>query len=188
MDHLSDIELMALVKQGDYLAFDQLYQRYRAQILRFLFSLTWNQEAAEDCLQEVFLQLYRARNRYEPTGKFSTYLFQIAKNCYLSHNRKKNNRARETPLEDASKPLKELRANERMEPEVYLFAEYRRWRIRRAIDSLPDHQKLVFVMSHLEGMKYAEIAEVLQLPLGTVKSRMNAALQALKLLLKEDET
>jgi RNA polymerase sigma-70 factor (ECF subfamily) len=184
---LSDAELMKRVKEGDYIAFDQIFQRYRTPIQRFLFSLTWDQEAAEDCLQEVFLQLYRARDRYEPTGKFTTYLFQIAKNCYLNYSRKNKNKTRETPLEDVSKPLENLRANEKTEPEVHLLAEYQRWRIRRAISLLPDHLKIVFVMSHFEEMKYLEIAEVLQIPLGTVKSRMNTAVKTLKKMLKEEE-
>jgi hypothetical protein len=69
MDELSDTELMALVKEGDYRAFDVLYDRYRGPIVRFLFSLTWDAQAAEDGLQEVFLGLFRARADYTPTAK-----------------------------------------------------------------------------------------------------------------------
>ncbi len=84
MDGLSDTELMALVKEGDYGAFDVLYHRYRGPVLRFLFALTWDAQAAEDGLQEVFVGLFRARADYVPTAKLSTYLFQIARNHYLS--------------------------------------------------------------------------------------------------------
>lgn len=189
MQQLSDADLMMLVREGDYVAFDELYDRYRAPILRFLFSLTWDQDLAEDALQEVFLRLYRARDRYEPSGKFSTYIFQIAKNYYLAQARKAKAHS-EVSLahEDCSgfKPFENLRVNQRIEPEVHLLEEYRKHSIRRAIAALPERQKLVFVMSHLEDMKYAEIAEVLGIAVGTVKSRMFAAVNALRTMLKEE--
>ncbi len=190
MQELSDSDLMMLVKQGDYAAFDELYNRYRKPVLRFLFSLTWDHDVAEDALQEVFLRLYRARDRYQPTGQFSTYIFQIAKNYYLAQARKKKARGEEMSLahEDRNgfRPFENLRVNERIEPEVHLLEEYRKHGIRRAIAALPEHLKLVFVMSHFEDMKYAEIAEVLGIAVGTVKSRMFAAVTTLRALLKED--
>ena len=190
MQQVSDADLMMLVREGDYVAFDQLYDRYRGPILRFLFSLTWDADIAQDYLQEVFLRLYRARDRYEPTGKFSTYIFQIAKNYYLAQRRKTKGDAIELSLthEDRNgfRPFENLRVNERIEPEVHLLEEYRKLGIRRAIAALPEAQKLVFVMSHLEDMKYAEIAEVLGIAVGTVKSRMFAAVNTLRTMLKED--
>ena len=190
MQQVSDADLMMLVREGDYVAFDQLYDRYRGPILRFLFSLTWDADIAEDYLQEVFLRLYRARDRYEPTGKFSTYIFQIAKNYYLAQRRKTKANAVELSLthEDRNgfRPFENLRVNQRIEPEVHLLEEYRKLGIRRAIAALPENQKLVFVMSHLEDMKYAEIAEVLGIAVGTVKSRMFAAVNTLMTMLEED--
>ena len=190
MQQLADADLMMLVKEGDYAAFDELYNRYRPPILRFLFALTWDRDTAEDYLQEVFLRLFRARDRYAPTGKFSTYLFQIAKNYYLAQARKKRARPEELSLahEDTKgfRPFENLRVNERIEPEVHLLEEYRKLGIRRAIASLPEGQRLVFVMSHFEDMRYAEIAEVLGIAVGTVKSRMFAAVNTLRTLLKEE--
>ena len=190
MQQVSDADLMMLVREGDYVAFDQLYDRYREPIVRFLFSLTWDADIAQDYLQEVFLRLYRARDRYEPTGKFSTYIFQIAKNYYLAQRRKTKAEAIELSLtqEDRNgfRPFENLRVNQRIEPEVHLLEEYRKLGIRRAIAALPEAQKLVFVMSHLEDMKYAEIAEVLGIAVGTVKSRMFAAVNTLRTMLKED--
>ncbi len=177
------------MKTGDFRAFDELYARYSQSLRRFLFSLTWDQDTAEDYLQEVFLRLYRARERYEPTGKLSSYLFRIAKNYYLSQVRKKR-RSEEMSLSlenrDGFRPFESIRANERIEPEVHLMEAYRRWGIRQAIRALPEKQKLVFVMSHFQEMKYDEIAEVLRIPVGTVKSRMFAAVNTLKTLLKEE--
>jgi RNA polymerase sigma-70 factor (ECF subfamily) len=189
MRQLTDAELMMLVKNGDYAAFDELYDRYCGPIRRFLFSLAWDMDVAEDYLQEVFLRLWRARDRYQPTGRFSAYLFQIAKNYYLAHARKAKARVSEVSLsrEDPSgfRVFANLRVNQRIEPEIHLLEHYRRLTIRRAIDALPDNQKLVFVMSHFEDMKYAEIAEVLGIAVGTVKSRMFAAVNTLRAILKE---
>lgn len=191
MRDLSDAELMALVRDGDYSAFDELYNRYRRAIRNFLFSMTWDQDAVEDALQEVFLRLYQARFSYEPTGKFSTYLFQIAKNYYLTQRRTRKRRPDEVSLahetRSGMKPFEGIRASEKVEPEAHLIEEYRRWRVRRAIELLPEKQRMVFVMSHFEGMKYEEIAEVLEVPIGTVKSRMFTAVNTLRSMLQEEE-
>jgi RNA polymerase sigma-70 factor (ECF subfamily) len=187
MERLTDDRLMELVRGGDFAAFDELYNRYSGALRRFLFSLTWDQDTTEDYLQEVFVKLYRARDRYTPTGKLSNYLFRIAKNYYLSQCRKKC-RLQEVSLstEDRNgfRPFERLAVNERIEPEVHLMEEYRRWQMRQAIGSLPEKQKLVFVMSHFEEMRYEQIAEVLGVPVGTVKSRMFAAVQNLRAALK----
>jgi RNA polymerase sigma-70 factor, ECF subfamily len=187
MTELPDTELMELVRGGDIPAFDELYRRYQGPIKRFLFELTWDQDTAEDYLQEVFVRLFRARERYQPTGKFSTYLFQIAKNYYLERRRNGLRRPEQNLVSIDGDPFRNIRANERVEPETHLMEAYRQWRIRRAIGSLPDGQRMVFVMSHFEGMKYVEIADILGIPMGTVKSRMSIAVSKLKSFLKEDE-
>ncbi len=188
MDQLSDTELMGLVKDGDYAAFDELYNRYAPGLRRFLFSLTWDQDTAEDYLQETFLRLYRARNRYQPTGKFKTFVFRIAKNYYITklrHDRNRNESEQQIYSFD-SDPFENIHANARIEPEVHLMEDYRRFRLRQAISTLPDGQKLVFVLSHFEDMNYSEIAELLRIPVGTVKSRMHSAVNNLRTLLKEE--
>ena len=189
MNELSDTELMMLVKEGDYRAFDVLYDRYRSPVLRFLFALTWDAQAAEDGLQEVFVGLFKSRADYVPSAKLSTYLFRIARNYYLAQ-RRKHRCLREVSLScpgsDGTDLFANIRANEKVEPEIRLMQAYRRRRIRQAIQSLPESRQLVFVMAHFEGMKYAEIAEVLNVPVGTVKSRMFAAVRSLRALLKEE--
>jgi RNA polymerase sigma-70 factor (ECF subfamily) len=189
MDALSDTELMLLVKEGDFRAFDVLYARYRGPVSRFLFALTWDAQAAEDGLQEVFVGLFKARADYVPSAKLSTYLFRIARNYYLALRRKRRNLQEislSCPDKDGADPFAGIRANERVEPEIRLMQAYRRWRVRQAIQSLPESQQLVFVMAHFEDMKYAEIAEVLNIPVGTVKSRMFAAVRSLQARLKEE--
>ncbi len=190
MKQLSDAELMECVSNGDYSAFDELYRRYSERLRRFLFTLTWDQDTAEDYLQETFARLYRARQSYEPTGKFSTFIFRIAKNYYLTQRRKEMRRPDEASLEsrgnDGAKLFENIRANQAIEPEFHLVAEYQKFRIRRAIMSLPDNLKMVFVLSHFEDMKYAEIAELLGIPVGTVKSRMFSAVNVLRSTFQEE--
>jgi RNA polymerase sigma-70 factor, ECF subfamily len=181
MNDLTDGELMALVREGDLVAFDALYDRYRDRVYRFLFSLTWDDQEAEDYLQETFLRLYQARDRYVETGSLSTYLMRIATNHFRWQRRKRRCR-NDVPM---LPPMAAIRANASVEPDVQLLAGYERWRIRRAIEALPEGRRLVFVMAHLEDMKYAEIAEVLGIPVGTVKSRMAAAVRSLRATLEE---
>ena len=76
----SDVELMLRVGNGDLDAFDSLVRRWRKPLLSFFYPLTWNHDDAEDCAQATFMRLWRARERYAPCAKFSTYLFRIAKN------------------------------------------------------------------------------------------------------------
>jgi len=182
MDGLTDHELMAMVRGGSFSAFDALYERYRHRVYRFLFSLTWNYDEAADGMQETFVRLYQARARYEPTTQFSTYLFQIAANYYRWQRRKRGVR-REAPL---GENVTGLLAGAATEPETHLLAAYERWRVRQAIASLGEGRRLVFVMAQLEGMRYAEISEVLGVPVGTVKSRMSAAVRELREILAQE--
>lgn len=190
-DELSDSELMELVKAGDFSAFDKLYNRYSKQVYRFVYSLTWSSETSQDYVQEVFYRLYKSRQGYKPSGRFVAFLYRIAKNLYLSERRKASNQNAEVSLsfqdETGRNPFENLRANQKIEPEVHLLEEYRRWKIRQAIGSLPEHQRLVFIMSNLQGMNYSEISEALQVPIGTVKSRMFCAVKALRVMLKEEQ-
>lgn len=175
----ADAELMELVKTGDFRAFDELYARYAPGIRRFLFSLTWDDDAADDATQEVFCKLFKARNAYRPTGKLSQWLFRTAKNHFISRCRKERSNG-QAPIQ----LYESIRANPKVEPDIHLLEQYRRHSIRRAVAALPPGQRLVFVMSEIEGMKYAEIAEMLSIPVGTVKSRMFAAVAALRQMLE----
>jgi RNA polymerase sigma-70 factor (ECF subfamily) len=126
-----------------------------------------------------------ARERYEPRAPFTCYQYTIAKNLWLHERERRNHRPPPVSLEEGLSPLAReaafrALAAEPTLPEQVLFANERLFRIRQAIAKLPAEQRLVFTLSHLEGLRYAEIAEVLGVPLGTVKSRMNAAITKLR--------
>ena len=189
----SDIDLMLRVSEGDTVAFAVLMERYRPRLSGFFRSLGAAPEAAEDLLQETFIRLWGARERYRPEARFSTYLMEIARNLWLNERDRVRRRPAMAPLEGtggAAGALELAQADARAQPEEVALARERRDRILAAVDALPERQKLVFVLSQSEGMRYREIAESLRIPEGTVKYRMHEAVHALRRaldgLLEED--
>ena len=171
----TDIQLMLRVRQGDLEAYRLLVERYRAALRRFLAAMLPDRALADDAVQETFLRLWTLRERYSPTGRFSTYLFQIARNHALNVCKRHNLDAR-----DCGSLAVPPRS-----PEGELLARERAEGIEDAIRSLPAPYRSVFLMSHIDGMKYAEIAACLGIPVGTVKSRMSEAVRRLRLALAE---
>jgi RNA polymerase sigma-70 factor (ECF subfamily) len=185
-----DVALMRRVQQDDEEAFRLLWQRYREAVRRFFYHLTWDEGQADDFTQETFLRLWLARQRWQPTGKFTTYLFQIAKNYWLNQRKKQARRPEVVSLEEIGgeeglEPDLHL-VDYATQPELVLWENYRRWQIRQAVKELPEPYRLVVVLNHFEGLRYREIAEVLDIPVGTVKSRMNAAVKRLREKLKDE--
>ncbi len=187
----SDRELMAQVKAGDTEAVAALVERHRPRLESFFCRLCRDREEAADAAQETLVRLWLARDSYQPRAKFTTYLYTIAWNHWLNRLRAMRSRPRVTPLEEqlgegGRRLLAQMLA--RAEPaEDVALRRYRMQRIRRAIARLPRKQHVVFVLSHYEGLRYAEIAEVLGIPVGTVKSRMHHAVARLRELLDREE-
>jgi len=188
----SDAELTARMREGDEGAFDRLMERHRPAVYHFLRSLFADPGRAEDGAQVTFLRLWLARHRYRPEAPLRSYLFRIARNYFL-------NRVRDEPevlVADVAEPvvrpttpLPETRVGCEPAPlpDDLLVARYRLWRIRRAVASLPAHHRLVFTLAHDESLSYSEIARILEIPVGTVKSRMSAAVRMLRERLPREE-
>ncbi len=160
----TDIELMLRVRDSDVAAFQELLRRYREPLRRFFAALLADPSQADDFVQETFLRLWIARHRYEPTGRFSSYLYQIGRHHWFNQRKKFRPELGEegTDWEHHGGPLG-LPA-----PETLLLERDRHARIRRAIAALPEHYRVVFEMSHFEELKYAEIGRRLGIPVGTV--------------------
>lgn len=171
----SDISLMLRAKQGDSEAFELLSARYRRQLTGFFYSMCWNADTSQDWTQEVLVRLWLARDDYTPCGSFRAYVFRIARNYWLTVLRKRKSRPEPMYLDEAWQPQIDETAIEKV-----LIRRYEDGRIRTAISDLPEHYRLVFVLSHFQEMKYSEISEVLDIPVGTVKSRMSAAVRTLR--------
>ena len=189
-DMPSDAELMAQVRSGDTEAFAALVERHRPRLCAFFYRLCRDREEAGDAAQETLVRLWLARDGYEARAKFTTYLYRIAWNHWLNRLRAMKSRPRVTPLEEqlgegGKRLLRQMLLRARPTEDAVL-RRYRMQRIRSAIARLPQRQRIVFVLSHFEGLRYAEISEVLGIPVGTVKSRMHHAVARLRELLSND--
>ena len=167
--------LMERVAAGDESAFADLVPKLRPRILRFLRHLGARHSLAEDLCQETLVRLWIARSRYQPRAMLTTFVLKIAYRCYLNARDKAAVR-----YEVSDERLPEVSAN----PEEWILGAYRRRCIEAAIAALPDGPREVFQMAHLDQMPYAEIADLLDIPLGTVKSRMSTALRLLRIRLQ----
>jgi len=169
-----ETELMLAVRSGSQDAFRDLYTLFEKPLANFLYRMCWNRSMVDDLVQEVFLRVWRAREQYEPSAKVSTYLFRIASNLWINQSAKR----REQALGDADRPV-EGSPSESLERSEVQKA------VKRAVDALPEHERLCLVLSEYNDLRYAEIAEVLEIPVGTVKSRIFSAVQRLKESLKD---
>lgn len=187
-----DSELMERYRDGDEEAFRVLVQRFQRPLINFFFRLTFDRFIAEDYAQEVFARLIQHRLTYRPEAKFSTYVFRIARNFWIDRYRAKASSPKvaslEAPVggEDGKEmTLKDTVAgNSPDAAEEYQRKEIRR-RVQEALLRLPEEQRLVFVLSENQGLRYQDIAEVMEIPIGTVKSRMHAAVLRLRELLED---
>ena len=183
MTDYSDEELMSLVADQDASAFEELYRRYKRRLFAFFYRLKWDVEEASDFTQETFLRLWKGRSSYAPTGKFSSYLFQIAKNQFLQQRRRQRSRIEtERFPEDGPEGIFEVVASRRKSPNQVEANEVSAV-IGEAVASLPEMHRLVYVLSEEERMSYKEISQILDCPVGTVSSRKVEAVRKLRKLL-----
>ena len=188
---LGDAELIAAVKDGKLAAFTQLVDRHQRSLINFFFHLSRDRQVAEDCAQEVFLRLHAHLGSYEPQAKFTTFLYRIARNLWIDRMRSEASRGgRLVSLEAASasgedRPLRDRVSAPSPTPVELLSRQETRQALRDAIERLPEDQKSVLILSEMQGLKYQEIGEILDIPVGTVKSRMHTAMEKLKELLAD---
>ncbi len=164
-----EIQLMLRIREGDSRAFEELYRLYNKPLANFFHRLCWNPARVDDLLQEVFLRIWKAAPRYEPTAKFSTWIFRIAHNLWINDSRKR----RETSLGN-------LEREEENPPGRSMERSETRRKVQAALEALPEGERECLVLSHYNGLKYAEIAEVMEIPVGTVKSRIFSAVRRLR--------
>jgi RNA polymerase sigma-70 factor (ECF subfamily) len=175
---------------GDERALEELYARWSGPLLNFLYGMCRDRAFAEDLMQGVFVKVWRAAPRYKPLAKFSTWLFQIARNHWLNEREKIMRRIRPVSLdgssrssEDAPRLVKAV-SDDSPEPiEEALHGELGE-HIRAAVERLPEKLRAVWVLGAAQGLPYREVAEILEIPIGTVKSRMFQAVRALRVELE----
>jgi len=177
----ADALLMAQVCRGDELSFELLLARHRSTVVNHLYRLVRDRAIAEDLAQDVFLRVYRSRNRYQPQAKFTTWLFRITTNVALNWRRDTRREAIHFRLdaEPHEKRQMELwdqtpRADQRL-----LALDHAR-QIRAAVETLPAKQLAAVLMHKYQGMDYAQIAEVLDCSLPALKSLLFRAYATLR--------
>jgi RNA polymerase sigma-70 factor (ECF subfamily) len=192
LERRDDAALMAALKAGELAAFTGLVGRHQRSLINFFYHLCWDRQAAEDCAQEVFLRVYSHLGTYEPQAKFTTFLFRIARNLWIDRARSVAVHGKPLSLDrradgDEGRALGERVASRTPGPLEILARDEQQAALRRAIDRLPEEQKAVVILSEIDGMKYQDISAILDVPVGTVKSRMHTAMEKLKELLSVPE-
>lgn len=179
---------MLRVKGDDNAAFEELVRNYQDRLVNVLYHLVGNQETAEDLAQEVFLRVYRARHGYEPTAKFSTWLFRIANNL-ASNSRRAKGRRNEVNLhgtdEDGPRPEESLLAEKSALMPTRQFDRREMSQIvQRAMEDLSERQRLAVLLHKFEDMSYADIGATMELTEPAVKSLLSRARENLRVKLE----
>src|SRR6266446_8977435 len=180
-----DVQLMLCFQRGDMEAFQQLFHKYSPSVVNFAFRFLGTQARAEEIAQEVFLQVYRWQNRYEPKAKFSTWLFKIAHNHCLNEVRKGEYRVSHESLDSQTNDEGDGRerdlpdTNPRRGEDV-LAAKQAADKIQKILQRLPESQRSAVLLSRFEGLSYQEVAEVLGTTEKAVKSLVFRATQSLR--------
>ena len=186
---MTDAEVMLRVKAGDDSAFDYLVQKYRRQIISFMYRMAHNTAAAEDLAQEVFLRVYRSRASYEPSAKFTTWLYRIATNLGVNyardtrHERPENTMNLDEP--DSETGTTPDLADRTPNIEEDILRRERLAAIRQRVEALPERQKMAVLMHKYQQMDYRQIADVLKLSESATKSLLFRAYETLRTQLKE---
>ena len=183
----SDVQLMLDVKSGDAQSFELLLHRYRSPLVNFLYRMVRSREQAEDLAQEVFLRVYRAREDYEPSAKFTTWLFRIATNLALNslrdHRYQKLEISMDAPIVTDAQEGEERAfevADEHPDIEQHLVEEVRKKMIRHAIEKLPEKQRAAVLLHKYQELDYGEISKILQCSESALKSLLFRAYETLR--------
>jgi len=184
----NDAEFMLRVKAGDETAFAYLVQKYRRPMVSFMYRMARNAAAAEDLAQEVFLRVYRSRESYEASAKFTTWLYRIATNLAVNHardtrhERAENMASLDEPDEETGRTIDIADGSATAEEQV--LKRERMAAIRQRVQALPERQRLAVIMHKYQQMDYRQIAEVLKLSESATKSLLFRAYETLRTQLK----
>jgi len=181
----TDVQLMLDVKAGDEQSFELLLRKYRTPLVNFLYRMVRDTAVAEDLAQEVFLRVYRARQEYAPSAKFTTWMFRIATNLALNSVRDNRHRKLEVSMdqsvvagEDEQRPMEVPDRAPSVEQEM--VARCRADMILKAIHSLPEKQRAAVLMHKYQELDYDEIARVLECSESALKSLLFRAYETLR--------
>jgi RNA polymerase sigma-70 factor (ECF subfamily) len=175
--------LIERCKRGELAAFNDLVRKYEKQVYNFAYRLTGNYDDANDVAQDAFLRVFNAIGSFRGDSSFSTWLFRITTNVFLDERKKA--KAHPQSSLDEYMELGESSVARQIEdpsptPEAVLEESERALILQKAVSDLPEYQRAMVTLYHGQQKSYEEIAEIMDLPIGTVKSRLNRARLALK--------
>ncbi|MHC4931591.1 MAG: RNA polymerase sigma factor [Planctomycetota bacterium] len=175
---------MVAFQEGDDEAFAALYDRHQRMLINFFYKMCYDRALAEDLTQEAFLRLIRHRGRYRPEATFRTYLYTVARNLLIDRHRSRKAAPRtvsaDLRIQEDGATIGDLVESRQETIEKRVADREAVELVREALETLPEAQRDVYVLAEAQGLKYREVAEVLGIPVGTVKSRMNAAVTRLR--------
>jgi len=184
-----DIKVMLQFQHGDKTAFDKIIIKYQKPIINFIYRFTADRSSAEDLAQEVFIRIYNASKNYVASAKFSTWIFRITANVAIDYLRKRKAEGINISMEeifegkDNIAPI-QLNDQSQENSEQILEKQEIEANIKKALQSLPENQRLAIVLKVYEDMPYNEIASILGVSVASVESLLFRARQALKVKLK----
>lgn len=170
-----DAQLMLRVRAGEDACFADLLARHRHGVVAFIYRMVRNQAVAEELAQEVFLRVYRARHTYEPSAKFTTWLYRIATHLTLNWIRDHQQDAKAEPVEEQT-----ALGDPSPTPEQALVSDCRLHEVRRAVAALPEKQRAAVLMHKYQDMDYSQIAKSLNCSTSAVKSLLFRAYETLR--------
>lgn len=182
LKELDDEQLVQQYKHGEMAAFETLIERYRLELFHFLARFTGDRIAAEDIFQEAFLQVHLSAETFDQERRFKPWLFTIAANKARDHMRKQSRRPT-VPLsapvggssDDDSQSFIDLMKDPILLPHEQLAERETAEKVQQILSGLPDHLREILLLAYFQKLAYNEIAQALQIPLGTVKSRLHTA-------------
>ena len=188
-EELTDADVMLRVKAGDESAFQYLVEKYRRPMVNFMYRMAHNAAAAEDLAQEVFLRVYRSREGYEASAKFTTWLYRIATNLAVNHARDTRHERPEKMVsldepDDATGLTMDV-PDASLSAEEMILRRERMAAIRQRVQALPERQRMAVLMHKYQHMDYKQIGEVLKLSESATKSLLFRAYETLREQLKE---
>ena len=177
---MTDNAIMLKVKSGDLDKMALLFQRYHRPLYGFLYHMTGQREISEDMVQNIFYRMLRSRHTFTGNGEFKTWMYHLARNVLKDHWKKAGGSRPVAEWED--RITDEVLVDEQLEKKMELEM------LQKRIASLSPESREVLILSRYQDLKYAEIAEVLDLSVGAVKVRIHRAINQLKTLYMQSET
>ena len=173
MNNLNDQQLLELCRDGDDAAFGVLFERHKERLFHTMVSMLKSREDAVDIVQEAFIQAHRKLDTFRGDSAFYTWLYRIATNRALSFLRKQKQKPISIEGINETGGFDPPASDDHSQPLKMVLREEHRQLIRETLDELPDDYRIVLVMKEFDGLRYDEIAELTEIPIGTVRSRIH---------------